>query len=119
MIKVLVGDLNARVNAVGPHQRTPLHTAVLAGRTPTLPPLRESLRTRLACGLRHDLCAMAARIGAGRVKSVQTLVRLGADLNCRDANGNTAAYLAMAYGPAEALGVLVQEGMFGCFACGC
>jgi ankyrin repeat protein len=54
----------------------------------------------------------------GKTKTVQTLVRLGADINCRDDNGNTAAYLAMTYGPAEALGVLVQEGMFGCFACG-
>jgi len=31
MCKVLVGDLKARVDAVGPYRRTPLHTAVLAG----------------------------------------------------------------------------------------
>jgi ankyrin repeat protein len=31
MCRVLVGDLKARVDAVGPYRRTPLHTAVLAG----------------------------------------------------------------------------------------
>ena len=106
----------ANVNHIDSAGETPLHGAAAWGRA-------SMVRFLLSVGARHDIVAlntnnMTPLLWAARanLKTVQVLLKAGADINAKDAQGNTAYDIAKKHHKPEIMAYLVSNNWFKPFA---